>query len=308
MSRAFWLCSWCLAASALQDVKHADTLLSAPEDARETVSLLQTPHALQSDRHLALGQRGNDMSWLLFIFGFAMGAILCGLVPLVFHAHGRSIVRALECASDYCDRAGLGVDVDLGKVSANLGDGVVLVHGMTIFNPPGYSSDYLLKVKKVKLELSLSQFFWSNFRTVAIDKLVLRGVDIVYDKSWRSSNVNDALIMTESEALPKKQGEVEWAEWQETGKAPRKAEVHREDSVRVTLKSVELEDVGVRMAHEMLKGAGLRMSLDNITFSDFGSHSGVDATLPATSRSLLRSILKTVRATIASKRTAERKP
>lgn len=233
---------------------------------------------------------------------------MCGLVPLVFHAHGRSIVRALECASDYCDRAGLGVDVDLGKVSANLGDGVVFVHGMTIFNPPGYSSEYLLKVKKVKLELSLSQFFWSNFRTVVIEKLVLRGVDIVYDKSWRSSNVNDALIMTEFEALPKKHGEMEWAEWQETGRGPPgKAEVPA-DSVSVTLRSVELEDVGVRMAHEMLKGAGLRMSLENVTFSDFSSHVGVDATLPATSRSLLRSILKTVRATIASKRTAERKP
>jgi len=145
-----------------------------------------------------------------FVLGFLVGAAICGLVPLCF-------ICAISSASSKVEKAVreasgnllLGVRVEMGDLSVDLSEGIVVVHSITVHNPNGYASPYLLKVRKVHVDLDPWVLLRSGLCNIKVRRVLLRGVDVVYDKSPRSSNLNDLIAYTAGDQDPEADPEEE---------------------------------------------------------------------------------------------------
>lgn len=138
-----------------------------------------------------------------FAIGFLVGAAICGSVPLFLACAVATASNKLEKAvRDASGNLLLGVRVELGGLSVDLNEGVVVAHGVTVLNPDGYASPYLLKVRRVHVDLDAWVLVRSGLRNIKVRRLLLRGVDVVYDKSLRSSNLNDLIAYAAGDKDP----------------------------------------------------------------------------------------------------------
>lgn len=138
-----------------------------------------------------------------FVLGFLVGAAICGSVPLFFAcAIATASSKVEKAVRDASGNLLLGVQVEVGGLSVDLNEGVIVVHGVTVLNPVGYASPYLLKVRKVHVDLDAWVLVRSGLRNIKVRRLLLRGVDVVYDKSPRSSNLNDVIAFAAGDKDP----------------------------------------------------------------------------------------------------------
>jgi len=217
---------------------------------------------------------GHSRGFVVFILGFVLGAVMCGLLPIVGYAVARAICKRIERGVEASDKASLGVDIDIGKLSVNLYEGYIEIHGFTVFNPPGYSAEYLMKAEAVNVDIRMAMLLCSCFKTVQIDKIVFSGVDVLYDKSWSSSNIDDVINATrvsETEA--------------------EKPEASCKGYAACTMREVLFEDVVVR---QPMGGANLALTAADLNIQDFTSEFGESRLHAAASEVLRRLLMRAV--------------
>lgn len=215
---------------------------------------------------------------VVFILGFILGAVVCGLLPILGYAVARAICKRIERGFAASDKASLGVDVDIGKLSVNLCEGYIVIHGLTVFNPPGYSAEYLLKAETVNVDIRMAKLVCSCFQTVQVEKIVFSGVDMLYDKSWSSSNINDVINAARV-----------------GGTLAEKLETNCKGSPTCTMRKVFFEDVVVRQP--MAGKATLALAAADLDVQDFSAEVG-ESRLQVAAFEVLRRVLKTAAATL----------
>ncbi|CAK0892152.1 unnamed protein product [Prorocentrum cordatum] len=248
----------------------------------------------------------------MFVNPFAeigvLGALLCTgaafvALWLALRVLRVAIIEAIEVLDDLV----LGVDVQLEDLQINLFSGRVQITQLVIDNPEGYSTEYLLDAHTIMIDVSMSAFLCTFGRHLVVEEIVLRDVDIIYDKGLFTSNVSDVLdhIKGNKKTTLAKQQSRSYCSFKCLGGRGREAEeeklhqrltrrtkkstgrlgrhlrakadtfrgccdrrLPRCEPAEVTIKMVSMQNVGMKLAPHVLQGLGLRIQLADITIPD----------------------------------------
>lgn len=231
--------------------------------------------------------------WLLAIIGIESAVLFITMaLPIFLWVVAAAIGRSVDFGLETCDRLFLGTEVTIRRLETNILQGVIIVDTLQVQNPETdkYNSPYLLKARLVQIELDMVTLICSFFRHVKIDRLDFKDVDVIYEKSWNSSNVHDTMNFLKG-----------------NGGAPDNSDCgeSREDQnktasgVRVTLHEVMM-DVGARVQAQMFGGRSMRVAVGDVVYRDFEAEVGESTPGPII-QVLLKSVLKTVMTTIVGK-------
>jgi len=249
--------------------------------------------------------------------------------PAMIYCMTRMLGNAVEAGIETFDKTLIGADVEIGRITPNIVYGILDIDEFMVKNPDdkGYDSPYLLKAKRVHIDLDMAQLFLSCFKRVTIEKVVFKDVDVIFEKHYRSSNVQDILAFlsgTKDDKKGTKKGDAEKeppeaaspvaasspkAKEASPGNAkdPKAASPKVDEpappahDLQVTLHEVCIEDVGARAQAKMLGGRGFRMAISDIYFKDFSQEANV-ALIDDVIIFLLKSFLKTVLANVVGKK------
>jgi len=105
---------------------------------------------------------------------------------------GRLMGAAVKKLLKHFDSSALGLKVELGETRMNAMYGTISIDGLTIYNPEGFSSEYLLRASKLVIDLDMQRLITSWGKTLELEKVIVDDVDVIYEKSWSSSNVDTA--------------------------------------------------------------------------------------------------------------------
>lgn len=287
--------------------------------AKRTGVDLAVAAAAEAETEAALGA---EIHWGVWV-GTAMLLVLLLLFALLVWYWGRILGKTVEGAIETYDQSVLGVDVNIEDLRLNPCTGVMEVTDMVINNPEGYKSEYLLKAGKVLLDLNMCKLACSCGKKVVVDKLIFKDVDVIYEKAWTTSNVNQIIDHLHAQGAspdgkgdppvkeePKKEGAEGDKKDDDTSKPAddKAAPAANPDSGsgrEVILHEVVVEDVGLKVSANMMMGMGVRISVGDMHYHDFAKQVG-NSMVDDIVQILLISILKTVLANIIGKNLSDK--
>jgi len=237
------------------------------------------------------------------------------------------------CASE------LGVKVELGEMHFEATTGKVQVHGLTVGNPEGYHSPYLLHVDRAVLDIDMRKLVFSFGKDIDVEELTLDGIDVNYEKALHTSNFNDILsqLSTNPEKSTSAVGEqmhparvdkvnaesmkhdcvdakamiaggastVSSAVSQAVGTVRRAvgAEEAGKGERELTLHKVLVRNVGAKVATFLGKEIAARLEVEDISYEDFNTEFGGGRGVVDVIHVLLMTVIKSVLANVLGKHT-----
>jgi len=250
-----------------------------------------TPETARSDNRLFSGT--FEIIALLFTFMIVL------LIVMVLSS-AKVIGLAVKLAIESVDRILLGVDVEIGAARLSICQGFVNLANVVVQNPDGYKTPYLLSVGKVVVKLAMCKLLCSLGKVVEIEALILSNVDIIFEKSSSSSNVQDLLKHLEGDKKEANGGTVEVKGWsKEEGKEEQVHEAAEKPQPKssgpeVILHRIDILEVGAKVASTYLEGRGLRVALGNIEFNDFQEQCGGQVEVSVVIKIIVETLMKTV--------------
>lgn len=126
----------------------------------------------------------------------AVSVVAISLALLVFVVEpccSRVVGKALKTLLQSIDKHVLGVNVTFGHLRVNLCCLRATIEGLTVENPEGYSSPFLLRLDEVHLKFGFRRLLGSCGRRLAVQQLELDGVEVNVERQLASSNVAEVL-------------------------------------------------------------------------------------------------------------------
>lgn len=246
-----------------------------------------TPETARSDNKLFSGLAG--------IIGFVFLFVIVLLVVMVLSS-AKVIGIAVKLAIESADKMLLGVDVDVGAARLDLCRGFVNLADVIVHNPEGYKTPYLLSVGKVVLKLNMMGLAKSLGKLIEVEAVILSNVDIIFEKSSTSSNVQDLVKHLEGDKKQTPEEEEEARMKAEAAKQHKKVGDYDKPSkpVEVILHRIDILEVGAKVASTYLGGRGLRVALGNIDYKDFQEQCGGKVQVSVVIKLILETLMKTV--------------
>eukprot|EP00931_Biecheleriopsis_adriatica_P068240 TRINITY_DN4222_c0_g1_i10.p1 TRINITY_DN4222_c0_g1~~TRINITY_DN4222_c0_g1_i10.p1 ORF type:complete len:402 (+),score=86.44 TRINITY_DN4222_c0_g1_i10:76-1281(+) len=181
------------------------------------------------------------------------------------------------------DSSALGVEIELGALVIDPATGRIEVEGLTVRNPEGWSSEYLLHADKIVVDIEMEKLLYSFGKELDVQELVFDGVDVIYEKGLSTSNLNDLLKILESD---KSATETEQAE---------------ASDVKLVLHTILAQNIGAKLATKLTGGHGLRLEVGDLKYDDFDTEMGAGRGLMDVVRILIMTLVKSVLATVMGK-------
>lgn len=230
------------------------------------------------------------------LIGFLMLFTAMLLIVMVLSS-GKVIGLAVKLAVESADRSLLGVDVDVGTAKISLCRGCVNLANVIVHNPEGYKTPYLLSVGRIVVDLDMWKLIKSFGKQIVIEALILQEVDVIFEKNFSSSNVQDLLKHLQGdEKEPTK--EVKELEQKKNETETESTKVSKDDApalqAEVILHLIDIKEIGAKVASTYLGGKGLRVALGNIQYEDFQEKSGGTVKVSEVMRVILETLMKTV--------------
>jgi hypothetical protein len=236
--------------------------------------------------------------------GYGGGTVLLLILGMIFaflvlKRRGVSVLgKTIQAGIERYDQHYLGVNVNIGKLEVDAAHGNINVEEVLVENPPGYHSPHFVTIKKVTLDLDMGKTLSSLGRKIVIDEATLSGVDLIYEKSFTTSNINDILVHLQGDhPAQKEQSEdnrflsccssgkkppstgqkvddkenkggyinLPTADAKQTSPNPKP---HEQDQTEVVMKKLQLVDIGVKLASYAARGMGQYTSLADICLDD----------------------------------------
>lgn len=256
--------------------------------------MLKYPSLLvNAPTNFAKNKRWWHPHFVIIVPIFSFLCLVSLILFLVAWFWGRILGKAVEASIETFDRKVIGVDVNIGSLNFNPCAGRFVLENMVINNPEGFKSQYLLKVGRVNVDISMKTLLFSRGKTIIINCSEFCDVDVIYEKSLTSSNVDEILHFIE-----KKFKNADKKEDKQEAK-PENAE-GQIAATEVILKRVLVEDVGVKAAATFFGGHGVRVAVGDFKYDDFSKEVGnsmVDDIIII----LMKSFLKTVATNLVGK-------
>eukprot|EP00931_Biecheleriopsis_adriatica_P068246 TRINITY_DN4222_c0_g1_i3.p1 TRINITY_DN4222_c0_g1~~TRINITY_DN4222_c0_g1_i3.p1 ORF type:complete len:384 (+),score=86.24 TRINITY_DN4222_c0_g1_i3:80-1231(+) len=181
------------------------------------------------------------------------------------------------------DSSALGVKIEIGALVIDPATGRIEVEGLTVRNPEGWSSEYLLHADKIVVDIEMEKLLYSFGKELDVEELVFDGVDVIYEKGLSTSNLNDLLKILESD---KSATETEQAE---------------ASDVKLVLHTILAQNIGAKLATKLTGGHGLRLEVGDLKYDDFDTEMGAGRGLMDVVRILIMTLVKSVLATVIGK-------
>jgi len=128
--------------------------------------------------------------WLWWVAILTVVAVaVCALLQLVIWLLKAAASRVIRLAVEAWDVDILGVDVRVGEISLNVFNGVVDVSHVVLQNPPGFSSDFLLKASRIVIDVDMVSLLMGR-KHIHVEKVLLKDVEIMYERRLTCSNIS----------------------------------------------------------------------------------------------------------------------
>eukprot|EP00931_Biecheleriopsis_adriatica_P068248 TRINITY_DN4222_c0_g1_i6.p1 TRINITY_DN4222_c0_g1~~TRINITY_DN4222_c0_g1_i6.p1 ORF type:complete len:409 (+),score=87.92 TRINITY_DN4222_c0_g1_i6:76-1302(+) len=188
------------------------------------------------------------------------------------------------------DSSALGVEIELGALVIDPATGRIEVEGLTVRNPEGWSSEYLLHADKIVVDIEMEKLLYSFGKELDVQELVFDGVDVIYEKGLSTSNLNDLLKILESNSSA--------AETERSAAETKQAEA---SDVKLVLHTILAQNIGAKLATKLTGGHGLRLEVGDLKYDDFDTEMGAGRGLMDVVRILIMTLVKSVLATVMGK-------
>lgn len=173
--------------------------------------------------------------------------VICGLLAAGFfslwYLSGAMIKEAIE----HFDVSFLGVDILMESLDVNVFTGKVKLNGISIHNPGGYATVWLLKADAIKIDLLPSSLIFSFGKHVVCNSVLVDGISVIYERSWTSSNLADVLGFLNTA----KMGEF-----------------------KVTIHKVDVADIRGKATSSLFTGVNVPLDVQDMHYDDFTSQVG----------------------------------
>lgn len=97
-----------------------------------------------------------------------------------------SLGYILKSGIEQSASAGLGVPMRIEQLNLNLAAGKVGIKALTISNPEGFTTPYILKVNSSDVQMHLASLFSS---TLEIQRVELDGLEVIIEQKFANSNI-----------------------------------------------------------------------------------------------------------------------
>jgi len=191
------------------------------------------------------------------------------------------------------DESVLGVKVEMGTVHIDPMTGRVQIYDLKVHNFKGYHSPHLMVADRLLVDIELQKLLMSFGREVVIEEVVLEGVDVIYEKGLRTSNLNDLLNNLQGPETPQDVSRTSSTTSTDASAQP--------SEPAVTLHQVLVRNVGAKVSTVLTRGAGIRFEVGDLWYEDFNEQMQGHRGFMTIVRVLLTSIIKSVIATIVGK-------
>jgi len=180
-------------------------------------------------------------------------AVIFAVPIFVFSAKaimGSRVANGLKALSDLV----LKMESRVESVYVDIHEGIICIDGLELKNPQNreWRSPYLLQAKRIRCHVLFRDFAKSGFRHLIVQELNISGIDLMYEKTFDSSNVNDVLnkISEVKDNLKPKE----------------------DRPPQLTFRRVVLEDIAVRL--QGLVGAMANIAAADLHYEDFSEEVG----------------------------------
>ncbi|CAE7634773.1 unnamed protein product [Symbiodinium sp. CCMP2592] len=204
--------------------------------------------------------------------------------------HGNLLGGLVESFVEKFDQSFLGVETDFGAVKVIVHEGVIEVHDLTIYNPPGYWSDYFLHIGRTLVDIDMATYIASFGKHVVIEKVQLQDVDVIWERGFFASNLLDL------QNLSSDQG---------TGASSPAADGAEDSGVTTTLRNVEVEDITLKFASYLLAGCGPRAMAPDIHYDNFEEAMEASATTSSLIPMLILTLVESVLASLLGRQATQ---
>mmetsp|Transcript_61502 Transcript_61502/g.170533 ORF Transcript_61502/g.170533 Transcript_61502/m.170533 type:complete len:435 (+) Transcript_61502:48-1352(+) len=282
------------------------------------------PHLSGAQLTSCTGGGGYCSCWVLVIESLILFVALG--VPLLMRLLNLLLTAMLRQGIHSLNRRAFGCETEIDELELNIYSGYLRMNGLVVRNPKtktgSYTSAYLLKAGRVAFKIDMLSFVCSLGMAMEVQRLVCKDFDVIYERSKTSSNVHDILQHLLDEEKPKTSGEHKkdktrhgmfaWFRREEHEKEPEltnedhSVQLRDESKMVVRLRTVVVEDVGVRAQAQVFGGHGFRVAVGDIRYEDFTKELGdghhlVEAML----KELMKSLLKTIVVNVVGKKVGD---
>jgi len=209
-----------------------------------------------------------------------------------FSEHGNFLGTLVETAIHHFDQQMIGVNVDFTALNVKVLEGMVEIVDFTIENPDGYWSDYFVHVGHCLVDIDMEAYALSAGKKVIVQRLEICNVDVVWERGFSTSNLNDILNFFKS-----KQGKKpEEKSSEQAPEAASSSKSSHESSGRSTeVLEVAMQKISMKLAFHKLAGCGARIASSDIMFDNFtqemNSGKVADEIIPLLTKTLITSLL-----------------
>jgi len=203
---------------------------------------------------------------------------------------GNFLGRCLQTLVANFDERLIGLKIVIDSVKLEPMVGRVELHGVTVPNPEGYRSAYLLRADVVLVDLDMQKLLLSVGGKIDVEEVVADGVDVIYEKALTTSNVNE-LVTHLSKGDKKKAGASK-----KDAKDGKKG-----DGPEVKVHRVLVRNIGAKLAAVLTAGYGPWLEVGDTGYEDFDKEAGGARGFMDVVRVLLATLLKSILATVVGK-------
>lgn len=178
------------------------------------------------------------------------------------------------------DASTLGVEVEIGSLVFDAAVGRVNVDSLTVFNPEGYHSEYLLHAEKVVVDIDMQKLLYSLGKELHVEELFFDGIDVKWEQGLHSSNLQDLQRTLESYPC---------------------LDSSATSEVKVVLHTILAQNIGAKLTTKLTRGHGPRVEVATLRYDDFDKEMGGLRSSMGIARILLQTLIKSVLATVVGK-------
>lgn len=145
-------------------------------------------------------------------------------------------------------------DVSLDKVTLDLANGKAALHGLTVGNPQGFNTEYLMKLDEISMTLDTGTI---TRNPVVIKEIMIQGPSVIYEMASGGSNVDTLLKNVKSY----------------TGSSESKSEGGGQEH-KLIIDDLYIRDGQVNLSAKALQGKKMTTGLPDIHMQDIGRDEG----------------------------------
>mmetsp|Transcript_46815 Transcript_46815/g.100108 ORF Transcript_46815/g.100108 Transcript_46815/m.100108 type:complete len:247 (+) Transcript_46815:108-848(+) len=189
------------------------------------------------------------------LVGVALAVLFCALLVTVKGGAFGGIAKQLI---ESWDHRYLGVQVTIRSIRLHPFMGKVIITGLKMANPPGYSSEYMLQAGKLVLDIDMCRFLCSRGKQIPVQVLTIVDVEVVAEVSGTSANLRDVIDHLHRVKLINEEDE----------------EQEEVSTYKVDLHRILVQNVGVKVVTSWLGGTDMKLFAPDISYSDFAEDYG----------------------------------